>query len=402
MLGVGQRSRRRWGDQLAAHPSEYAEARSAAAAALLYQSHAPRVLRFCLRFLRNRQDAEDAVQTTFLRAHGALERGALPQAEEAWLITIARNVCLSQVESARRRSSFEVGCEPTDLEAAPAPERNTTLMGIKEALASMPAAQRRAILLREWKGLSYREVAAELGTTQAAVEALLFRARRSLAGALEDTGSTLRRRASGLASFPFLGSLKSALGGASAAKLVASTAAVAVVTAAVVAPVRILTAESTRAAKETHPAAASSHRYIAASAEMAIALTSGHGLGAFADGAHQHATAFSLPANSASPTQSPTSGTESTSGADAGNSMSPALSDVETILTDATQAVTDLSLSSTPDISVPLALQSAPVLSDAPAIPIAALPSTPGIPAVPVLAPAPALPDVSGNLPPLP
>lgn len=237
---------------MSVHPSVSAEPPSAAAAALLYQHHAPRVFRFCLRFLRNRQDAEDAVQTTFLRAQGALERGTVPQTEEAWLVTIARNVCLSHVESSRRRGALEVGCEPSDLEEARAPEA-PTLLGIEDALASMPEMQRRAILLREWKGLSYREVAAELGTTQAAVEALLFRARRSLATALDETGSTLRRRASGLAPVPLVGTLKAALTGASAAQLASGAAAFTVVAALAVGPLRSTVADPARATGSPAP-----------------------------------------------------------------------------------------------------------------------------------------------------
>ena len=50
-----------------------------------------------------------------------------------------------------------------------------------------PEQQRRALLLREWQGLSYREISEQLGITQAAVETLLFRARRSLAASLQRT-----------------------------------------------------------------------------------------------------------------------------------------------------------------------------------------------------------------------
>lgn len=220
---------------MAAHRSQCAEPASAAATALLYQRHGRHVLRFCRRFLRNRQDAEDALQTTFLRAQGALERGTVPENEEAWLVAIARNVCLRQVDSARRRGTLERTCEPLDLEAAPAPEVPDELVDIDRALASMPETQRRAILLREWKGLAYREVAADLGITQAAVEALLFRARRTLATALGDTHVAVRRRAGGLAAVPFVGSLKSAIGGLSAAKIAAGAAAT-VAAAVVVAP----------------------------------------------------------------------------------------------------------------------------------------------------------------------
>ena len=60
----------------------------------------------------------------------------------------------------------------------------------------MPEQQRRAILLREWQGLSYREVAAELEVSQSAVETLIFRARRSLAQGLEQPDSIKPKRKS--------------------------------------------------------------------------------------------------------------------------------------------------------------------------------------------------------------
>ena len=47
-------------------------------AANLYESYAPQIYRFCLARLRSREEAEDAVQSTFLRAHGALRKGVVP------------------------------------------------------------------------------------------------------------------------------------------------------------------------------------------------------------------------------------------------------------------------------------------------------------------------------------
>ena len=71
-------------------------------------------------------------------------------------------------------------------EVVPGPSRQRDeLIGIEDALASMPEQQRRAILLREWQGLSYREISDELELSQSAVETLIFRARRSLAQGLE-------------------------------------------------------------------------------------------------------------------------------------------------------------------------------------------------------------------------
>jgi RNA polymerase sigma factor (sigma-70 family) len=204
-------------------------------AQVLFEGHGARILQYCRWQLRNREDAEDALQTTFLYAVRALQRGVVPANERAWLLTIARNVCLSRRQAARRRDGFEVARDPQVLaDAVPGPERRRDeLMGLGEALESLPEQQRRAILLREWKGLAYREIADEMGLSLAAVEALIFRGRRALAAHLESESAPKRRR--GIAGFldfgSLLGALKSLFGGASAAKVAAGMIAVAGATA---------------------------------------------------------------------------------------------------------------------------------------------------------------------------
>jgi RNA polymerase sigma-70 factor (ECF subfamily) len=194
----------------------------------LYGRHSDRVLSFCRRHLRSQQEAEDAVQTTFLHALRALRRGVVPVSEAAWLFKIAENVCLSAHRSNGRRSEREVaGGELVEL--APAREqRGDVLFGLEVALASIPEGQRRAFVLRELRGLSYREIAGETGTSVAAVETLIFRARRSLARAL-DAGAGLKGRIGGLFDVgAVLNTLKTVCGGAGAAKVIAVAAVVAV------------------------------------------------------------------------------------------------------------------------------------------------------------------------------
>src|ERR671922_249550 len=95
-----------WEQNLAAVPSQgraSATVVSAAPeAARLYEAYRRRVLGYCLTFLRNREEAEDAVQTTFLDAFRALERGVVPRVEDAWLLAVARNVCLARPGSGAR------------------------------------------------------------------------------------------------------------------------------------------------------------------------------------------------------------------------------------------------------------------------------------------------------------
>jgi RNA polymerase sigma factor (sigma-70 family) len=164
-----------------------ARAPQAAATEGLYERHSAKILSYCLHQLGSREEAEDAVQTTFMNAFRALGRGVVPEAESAWLFKIAENVCLSRRRSSWRRGRIE-SLSDFDVieEIVPGPSRQRDeLIGIEDALASMPEQQRRAILLREWQGLSYREISDELELSQSAVETLIFRARRSLAQGLE-------------------------------------------------------------------------------------------------------------------------------------------------------------------------------------------------------------------------
>jgi RNA polymerase sigma-70 factor (ECF subfamily) len=191
----------------------------------LYQSHSSRILGYCLRRLPSREEAEDAVQQTFLNAYRGLRRGTIPRSETAWLFKIAENVCRERLRAARRRGRLETARDPegiTRLAVAPE-ESHDELAGLADALAELPSNQQRAILLREWQGLSYREISAELGLTQAAVETLLFRARRSLANKLDRS----RSRSFGLNIAAIAGWAKGLFGGA-AANVATSTAIVAV------------------------------------------------------------------------------------------------------------------------------------------------------------------------------
>jgi RNA polymerase sigma-70 factor (ECF subfamily) len=251
---------------------------SAAATELLYRRHGSRVLRYCLRCLRRPADAEDAVQQTFLQAHRALGRGVEPVAEATWLLTIARNVCLTRADVAPRRARAEVAEDPSVLAEIvgaedTAPELSVELVG---ALARLPERQRLVLFLREWQELTYAEIAVALETTESAVETLLFRARKSLAAQLG--GQKRRRRAFDLAGL--LGWGRS-LSGVAVPKLLTGAAAVVAVAAAGVAttgsaprharpvpaaaaPVHVHAVQPARAPVRAHKQAASIPRRIVA------------------------------------------------------------------------------------------------------------------------------------------
>ncbi|HEX4931043.1 MAG TPA: sigma-70 family RNA polymerase sigma factor [Gaiellaceae bacterium] len=147
----------------------------------LYADHSRLVYGICRMLLRDPDEAEDATQQVFLSAYKNLLTGTRVRDPAAWLGTIARN-------ASRRRATARMH-EPLAMDEQPtlvSPAADVQASGREEAsalyaeLAALPAKQREAVVLRDLYGLRYDEVAAALGTSRPAVEALLFRGRRRL------------------------------------------------------------------------------------------------------------------------------------------------------------------------------------------------------------------------------
>lgn len=147
----------------------------------LFEEHGRMVLALCRMLLRSREEAEDAAQQTFLLAHRSLLDGFVPERPEGWLATIARHECYRRLG---RRPPAAVPLQDADGGGGDDPSGVVDLREEIEvlcgAVADLPAGQRQAVVLREFYGLSYREVAAVLGVSGAAVESLLFKGRRRL------------------------------------------------------------------------------------------------------------------------------------------------------------------------------------------------------------------------------
>jgi RNA polymerase sigma factor (sigma-70 family) len=148
----------------------------------LYERHARELLSFCTYLLGSRQDAEDAVQSTFAAAYRALLGRERPVALRPWLFTIARNACLSILR--KRRPTAELNGEPAlngdpfrELELRE--EVRLTVQGMLE----LPERQRAALVLAEMHGLSQAEIGAVLGVRAEQVKAYIYQARSQLVSA---------------------------------------------------------------------------------------------------------------------------------------------------------------------------------------------------------------------------
>jgi RNA polymerase sigma factor (sigma-70 family) len=174
----------------------------------LYRRYVKDVYHYALALLRNPADAEDVTQTTFLNAYRAFQRGEEILKPHNWLIKIAHNVARSRYARISRRVK-EVPLEEHVDQLAIPDEEKPNVEGVLRALGRLPFNQRAALVMRELEGRSYTEIADTLGVSVAAVETLIFRARRSL-----------RVRTSALRSIltiPVPGSLAQLFGGGSAA-----------------------------------------------------------------------------------------------------------------------------------------------------------------------------------------
>jgi RNA polymerase sigma-70 factor, ECF subfamily len=133
--------------------------------------------RVALRMLGSRADAQDAVQETFVRAWRALPRFRHDSAISTWLYRIVTRRALDRIASRRSTGTLD----EVEVEAGPDPaqaaEHQERLRAIRRAIATLPPDQRAALVLREFEGLSYQEVAQVVGASVPAVKTRIHRAR---------------------------------------------------------------------------------------------------------------------------------------------------------------------------------------------------------------------------------
>ena len=372
--------------------------------AQLYERHSALVYRYCLRMLRSREDAEDAAQTTFFQALRALRRGVVPSFEQAWLLKIASNECKSRHRAGFRRSQRELTRDPQSLEElAEAPNGGDgRLIGVQHALSRLPETQRRALLLREWQGRSYAEIAHELGTTRPAVEALIFRARRALA---RELGEETRERRHALDIASVLATVKSVLGGGAAVKLAAGVAAVATVGAVAAgdarrpAPSTPIPVPVRQSADVGRPAATGARHTDAAlvAPGTATGTKDQPAKAAPAPGKRESSARNAKPVSSAPATAAAPSPDQSQP-----QSPPPAQAPATPpVAAPSLPAVPDVPVSPQPPPSLPLPLPVAPEVLPLPEVPQVQVPQLPEVPDVPLLPDVPDLPIV-GDVPILP
>jgi len=150
-------------------------------------SHQNMVFSTAMRLLANQTDAEDITQEVFLRAFERFDDLRNQPTVGGWLKTVATNLSLNHLSRYRSRWSFfseiarnndEDGAQPVDFplpvdteEVLAASDRRAL---VEQALQSLPAAQRVALVLYHLEGLRYEEIAERIGVSLGKVKTEFF------------------------------------------------------------------------------------------------------------------------------------------------------------------------------------------------------------------------------------
>ncbi|MBA3673230.1 MAG: sigma-70 family RNA polymerase sigma factor [Gemmatimonadaceae bacterium] len=145
--------------------------------AALVDAYYARCLRLAMHMLASRDDAEEAVQDTFVRVYKALPSYEERESFEPWLFRILANRCRTAGARARRRDDL---IEYGDVPEHPSEHAHDHAIAWREeiglALSSLPLEQREAFLMRHVEELSYEDMASATG---AGVSALKMRVKRA-------------------------------------------------------------------------------------------------------------------------------------------------------------------------------------------------------------------------------
>jgi RNA polymerase sigma-70 factor, ECF subfamily len=155
----------------------------------LVRRHEDTCIRFAVRMLGSRADADDALQSAFMRAFRNLKSCRERDRFGGWLYQIVVNECRSYATRQKRADlRFTPAANALEKVVAPGPEAEADVDDgghIEHALGMLPAEQREAFLLKHVEELTYEEMAAMTGVTIPALKMRVKRACDALRDLLE-------------------------------------------------------------------------------------------------------------------------------------------------------------------------------------------------------------------------
>ena len=148
----------------------------------IFRRHVKSVYRLCYSYFGSAADAEDAVQTTFMKLVTNPRTFDGEQHERAWLLACAANVCKDELKSARRKRAGDMPPDVVD-ESASAESSD-----VLQAVLALPPQYKDCVYLHYYEGYKTDEIAEMTGTPPSTVRNRLSDARKMLRSALQATG----------------------------------------------------------------------------------------------------------------------------------------------------------------------------------------------------------------------
>jgi RNA polymerase sigma factor (sigma-70 family) len=154
-----------------------------------YEKFFPLVYRIAVRITGESEKAEDLAHEAFLRLYQREQ--ALPDEDQTrfWLIRVVKNLSLNHEKRRRRERKAVERLQRVEPPSEPSTEdlylRETDQGLVRELLAQLPVGLRMPLVLKEYEGLTYREIGRILGITEGNVKVRVFRGREKLAQLLE-------------------------------------------------------------------------------------------------------------------------------------------------------------------------------------------------------------------------
>lgn len=162
----------------------------------LLKKYAPRLYRLALHLMGDADEAEDVLQEAFISACAHIGEFEGRSGLGTWLHRIVRNTALGRLRGQARHAG-RVTHDEAELAAVPdnAAELEDHVLAkelgsrLEQAILTLPASARAAVVLRDIEDMSTADAAAELGISESALKVRLHRARQSLRAALADTSA---------------------------------------------------------------------------------------------------------------------------------------------------------------------------------------------------------------------
>jgi RNA polymerase sigma-70 factor (ECF subfamily) len=157
------------------------------AATQLVERHAPALARFAVS-CGVRDDIEELVQDTLVRAFGSLDGFRGDSTFRTWLFTIERRLMMDRKRAERRKpAQLDIGEDDAATEYGALDEvlASEAASQVRAAANRLTPTQREVFMLRVAEGLSYKEIAATVGTTEGAARVHYHNALRAMKEALD-------------------------------------------------------------------------------------------------------------------------------------------------------------------------------------------------------------------------